>query len=155
MATYDSEIADANTRELETILHCWYANRDSDSVTFQNIRRNEMSIARHLMKDLVYGVQPERYLELTVGRNPIEGVIFTRDAYDFLTPHHRTLDPDSKVTLERTVGMHDIYNPEHAGIYVGRVAMVGLGAMAQTIGEEGGLAIVEAMAPSAVSLSGR
>ncbi|HUD07998.1 MAG TPA: hypothetical protein VMQ52_02885 [Candidatus Saccharimonadales bacterium] len=148
MARIETIEAIQDLKDLDCGLQTWYAAKDSDSVRVQRIRGFEMMRSSEIMRRLLYDVQPERRVRLTVGLTAIRGSDFQKREYDMYTEVPRTLGPGYELILERTenVNVREFRRePPHMELYVGDyVVLVGLSKVGKTLSEGGQLSIIEA-----------
>lgn len=145
MASIEMEQAGRDLNELHIILRGWYSRRDSDSVTIQNMRHHDMFEAERRMEELVHGVQPEHFLQLTIGREVVEATEFHHGSYDRMCRVEKKLAPGSHLPLRKADFHHDTEGRcAVRKLYVGWIARLTLAAVAKTLREEEGgkLAIV-------------
>jgi hypothetical protein len=144
MASIEMEQAERDLAEIRTILGAWYANRDSDSVTFQNLRSNEMSVGESMMESLVYSVQPEHVLQLTVGHEAVEGTKLRRGTHDMRYRVPKELPSGHQLLLREADFYYDTRpRRQERQLYVGWIVRLTLGDMAKTLKQDGELAIVD------------
>jgi hypothetical protein len=147
MARIELDKAQHDLTEIGWRLQTWQVFDKTDSILIQRTRDYEMGQCALIMEALLYDVQPEHRLRLTVGRTAIRGSEFWKGAYDMYSETHRNLDPDTELVLERTqqVFMHKFWQPPKAELFVGDFSvLVGLSAVSKTLTEGGQLAVVAA-----------
>lgn len=139
MPMQSPELAEKNLQELAVILRCWKGNEESDSVTIQNLRSHEYSVAMRLAEELVYEVQPEHRLQVQVGRSAIEGCRFSRGVYDTLYEQKIPLEPGYILTADRTKKLFD-HNTTKYNLFIGdNKTFLSLDVMAVTLTDGGNL----------------
>ena len=148
MAKYELGFAEHELEELGIILRAWERNRDSDSVSTQDFRSREFKAGEDIITELVYAVQPEHRLVLTVGDHPVEGYQFRKGTNGFNRSTSVDLEPREELQLRkvraywsRTPGIEPT-----SDLYVGHLVMINLKAMAKTLTNGGELSIVEVAA---------
>jgi hypothetical protein len=148
MKRYTDERAEHDLKELGVILRAWHGNRDSDSVTFQELRQTEFAAGEAMMKELVYGLQPEKRLQLTIGRTAVRAFRLNRHATSTRGARVTELAPDTTLDLRRADGYTDWDRPLTRGLqfalFAGDKNMVRLDTIAETLADGGSLDIVEA-----------
>lgn len=144
MANLGAEALNERTGHLTGPLRFWYANRDSDSVRIQNLRKMKIEWASLGLAELVYDVQPEQRIQLQVGEYPAEAVRFTKGAYDFYSRSRKILEPGSKLTFEREELVTDGRQTER---YFGDFDLViAVSSLAKALHERSQLAVVDSQA---------
>lgn len=129
---------------MRATLRAWHRNRDSDSVSMQSMRAGEFKRTERLAKRLIYDIQPEQLLQLTIGSSAVNGVDFSKGAYDFYNRTHRILQPRTVVRL-KTVDFFSEPRGSRFDLYVSDLHVhLKLGEVARTLCEDGELEIVAA-----------
>ncbi len=141
MARIEAKQATKQLDKTTLMLSAWYANRESDSVRVQNKRASELNLASQALHSLVYEVQPEHVLQLTVGDEPAKGSRFTRLPYDFYNEYPVTLDPGEELIFERA----DYYTQRGGQeLFVGDYSLwIAVSSLAEALHEHSRLMIIE------------
>lgn len=127
---------------IKECLSAWRVSQGSDSVRARQHGQREKQSAESMLTALADMRSKER-VQLTTGNQPLRAVTFDKGPYDFFRLSHRTLKPESRLPIEE---VRRSINPDHhtPEFFIGRIVLIEVGVVAQTLQEGGYLEVVSA-----------
>jgi hypothetical protein len=143
MAKLDNEQIEQSLNDTNLLLRVWEATKNTDAQV-QIMREKDMVLGSSILEQLIYGVQPERQIQLTIGDKPIQGDFFQRHARRKYNSAPLSLNPGDQLMLSHSEELFDNTISEKR-LYVGNwLILTSVILIATTIGSGGKLSVIEA-----------
>ncbi|HUD05958.1 MAG TPA: hypothetical protein VMR18_03555 [Candidatus Saccharimonadales bacterium] len=143
MALYTPDQAKPKLEEIASMLQTVHYHRDTDSIKMANRNMGDLRRVERDMGTLVFGVQPEHYVRLTVGSFAVD---FDGQAWRKYRRAPEKLEAGSTLVLKQAEEIWDsIQIPPELCLYVGDYSLVvKLALVGEVLSNEGGgLDIIE------------
>ena len=145
MTIYTPEKLEEDLQNVSSTLQVVHSLVKSDSIRMQEMNKLELARGSSLLKSIIYGVKPERQVQLTVGETAIMGRDFNYRSRANYISSPKSLEPGDTLILEKT---DEYWNTSlrtsELQTYVGGLLlMVNLDLVGETLRDGGELSVVD------------